>query len=37
MVSAALKEAVTHHALPEQKQHDCEDDYKQEPSNSEPG
>ena len=36
VVSAALKEAVTHHALPEQKQHDYEDDYKQEPSDFAP-
>ena len=28
-------EAVTHHALGEQEKDDCEDDYKQETSNSE--
>jgi hypothetical protein len=37
MLPAALKETVTHHALAEQKKDDCQDDYKQEPSNSEPG
>jgi len=34
---ATTKEAVTHHALGEQKKDDCQDDYKQETSNSEPG
>jgi len=32
---AAYVEAVTHHALGEQKKDDCEDDYKQETSDSE--
>ena len=34
---AAYMEAVTHHALGEQKKDDCQDDYKQETFNSEPG
>jgi hypothetical protein len=34
---AALKEAVTHRALAKQKKDDCQDDYKQELSNSERG
>ena len=37
MVPAALKEAMTHHALAKQKKDDCQDDYKQELSNSEGG
>jgi hypothetical protein len=35
--AATLKEAVTHHALTEQKQDDRQDRYKQESSNSERG
>jgi hypothetical protein len=31
---AASKEAVTHHALGKEKKDDCQDDYKQELSNS---
>jgi hypothetical protein len=34
---AAFMEAVTHHALAKQKKDDCQDDYKQELSNSERG
>jgi len=34
---SAYTEAVTHHALGKQKKDDCQDDYKQELSNSEPG
>jgi hypothetical protein len=34
---AAFKEAVTHHALAKQKKDDCQDDYKQQLSNSERG
>jgi len=34
---AAFMEAVTHHALCEQKKDECQDDYKQKRSNSEPG
>ncbi len=34
---AASKEVVTHHALAKQKKDDCQDDYKHETSNSEPG
>ena len=37
VVPAALKEAVTHHALAKQKKDDRQDDYKQELSNSERG
>ena len=37
MDAAALMEAVTHHALAKQKKDDCQDDYKQELSNSERG
>jgi hypothetical protein len=33
----ASKEAVTHHVLAKQKKDDCQDDYKQELSNSERG
>jgi hypothetical protein len=32
---AAFKEAMTHHALAKQKKDDCQDDYKQQLSNSE--
>jgi hypothetical protein len=35
MKPSALKEAVTHHAVAEQKKDDCQEDYKQEVSNSE--
>jgi hypothetical protein len=35
MKPAAFKEAVTHHALAKQKKDDCQDDDKQELSNSE--
>jgi hypothetical protein len=34
---AAFMEAVTHHAMAKQKKDDCQDDYKQELSNSERG
>jgi hypothetical protein len=34
---AAFKKAVMHHALAEQKKDDCQEDYKQELSNSERG
>jgi hypothetical protein len=34
---AALKEAVTHHALGKQKKDECQHDYKHETSNSEVG
>jgi hypothetical protein len=34
---AAFKEAVMHHALAKQKKDDCQEDYKQELSNSERG
>ena len=34
---AASKEAVMHHALDEEKSDDCEDDYKQERTNPDPG
>ena len=34
---AASKEAVTHHALAKQKNDDCQNDYKHDTSNSEPG
>jgi hypothetical protein len=34
---AALKEAVTHHAVAEQKKEDCQEDYKQEVSSPERG
>jgi len=37
MEPAAFKEAVTHHALAKQKKDDCQDDYKEELSNSERG
>jgi hypothetical protein len=37
VVPAALKETVTQHALAKQKKDDCQDDYKQELSNSERG
>jgi hypothetical protein len=33
----ACMEAVTHHALGKQKKDDCQKNYKQELSNSEPG
>jgi hypothetical protein len=34
---SAFMEAVAYHALGKQKKDDCQEDYKQEPSNSEPG
>ncbi len=34
---AALKEAVTHHAVAKEKKDDCQEDYKQEVSHSERG
>jgi hypothetical protein len=34
---AALKEAVTHHAMAKQKKDHCQEDYKEELSNSERG
>jgi len=34
---AASEEAMTHHALGKQKKEDCQDGYKQHPSDSEPG
>jgi hypothetical protein len=37
MDPAASTEAMMHHALGKQKKDDCQDDYKQERSNSEPG
>ena len=37
MDPAASTEAMMHHALGKQKKDDCQGDYKQERSNSEPG
>jgi hypothetical protein len=37
VIPAAFMEVVTHHALAKQKKEDCQDDYKQELSNSERG
>jgi hypothetical protein len=34
---AASKETVAHHVLGKQKNYDCQDDYKQQADNSEPG